>query len=403
MSLSGKKILLGVTGSIAAYKAALLIRLLKKEGAEVQVVMTASALGFIAPLTLSTLSGRPVLTEFVRDGTGVWNSHVELGLWADLLLFAPASAHTLAKMANGLCDNLLMAVYLSARCPVAFAPAMDLDMYVHPATEENIRKLVARGHYLIDAEAGELASGLVGKGRMAEPEHILEKVMDFLLPPKPLLGKNILITAGPTCEYLDPVRFITNASSGKMGYALADACAKLGAHVTIVSGPVAVRAEEPAVRVVSVISAADMFEAVSERHGEADVAIFAAAVADYTPAQKSAIKIKKNDAEMVMVLSKTKDIAKEMGVRKKEGQIHIGFALETNDEEDNARNKLISKRFDFVVLNSLRDAGAGFGHDTNRIYLLDEKGKREFPLKHKKEVASDIVQFLLEKIGLQSK
>ncbi|HMR55764.1 MAG TPA: bifunctional phosphopantothenoylcysteine decarboxylase/phosphopantothenate--cysteine ligase CoaBC [Cyclobacteriaceae bacterium] len=394
MPLAGKKILLGVCGSIAAYKSALLIRLLVKNGAEIKVIMTASAHDFITPLTLSTLSKNPVLTQFTKDQTGEWNNHVELGLWADALVLAPASANTLAKMANGICDSLLLATYLSARCPVFFAPAMDLDMWKHPATQSNLQKLITNGNKLIEPSHGELASGLVGTGRMAEPEQILETLHSFFKPGK-LSGKKALVTAGPTYEALDPVRFIGNHSSGKMGFAIAEELYLQGAEVTLVSGPTHL-ADPAGVHVIRVNSAEEMFMASQQHFAHSDITIFAAAVADYKPAIKADQKIKKGSAPMVIELVKTYDIAAELGKQKKPGQITVGFALETENERTNAQSKLKNKNFDLIILNSLNDAGAGFGHDTNKISVLSPAGFKDFNLKSKKEVAADIVTTIIE-------
>lgn len=397
--LKNKKILLGITGSIAAYKAALLVRLLKKQGAEVKVVMTTSASSFITPLTLATLSENPVLIDFVKDDSGQWNNHVDLGIWADLMIIAPASANTIAKMANGICDNLLMAVYLSARCPVFLAPAMDLDMYAHPATQQNIEKLINFGHHIIDAESGELASGLVGKGRMAEPENILQKIDQFFQKDLPLQGKQIMITAGPTYEYIDPVRYISNGSTGKMGFALAGVLNDLGAEVTIISGPTHQELPHKNIRLVKVETAQEMYEQALLYFTSSDVAIFSAAVADYTPAEKSKVKIKKSTATLNIKLSKTKDIAKELGKLKKSNQLSVGFALETNDEIENAKSKLKTKNFDLVILNSLNDKGAGFGYDTNQITMIDQNGEmKKFELKQKSEVARDICEEIISKL-----
>lgn len=394
MPLAGKKILLGVCGSIAAYKSALLIRLLVKHGADVKVIMTSSAHDFITPLTLATLSKNPVLTNFSKDETGQWNNHVELGLWADLMIIAPASANTLAKMANGLCDNLLLATYLSARCPVLFAPAMDLDMWQHPATQSNLQRLATFGNQLIEPTHGELASGLIGTGRMAEPEQIVVAIENFFKPGK-LAGKKALITAGPTYEALDPVRFIGNHSTGKMGYALAEELVRQGANVTLVSGPTHLTA--PAgVTLVKVTSAEEMFQASQKHFSHADITIFSAAVADYRPAHKADQKIKKGNGSMSIELVKTYDIAAELGKQKKPGQVTVGFALETENEKINAQSKLKSKNFDLIVLNSLNDSGAGFGHDTNKITLLTATDTQEFNLKSKKEVAADIVTAIIE-------
>lgn len=398
MSLEGKKILIGVTGSIAAYKIAQLTRLLVKEKAEVRIVMTASAQTFITPLTLATLSKNPVLSQFEADRTGVWNNHVELGLWADLMLIAPASANTLAKMANGLCDNLLLATYLSARCPVMFAPAMDLDMFLHPATQRNLQILQSFGNHIIEPETGELASGLFGKGRMAEPEQIVEVLGNFFRKKAILEGKKVLLTAGATREALDPVRFISNHSSGKMGYALAEALAEAGAKVCLVSGVVNLKAQHSNIELVKVISAQEMYESVIQNIDNQDIIIHAAAVADYTPSHVSETKIKKNEATFVLELVKTQDIAAEVGKRLKKNQLHVGFALETHNEIQNAQGKLERKRFDLIVLNSLQDAGAGFGHDTNKITLIDKNGIFPFELKSKTELARELVDILAEKL-----
>lgn len=385
-----KKIILGISGSIAAYKAASLVRLLVKSGAEVRVLMTESATAFITPLTLSTLSKHPVLTEVRSEAS--WNNHVELGLWADALLIAPATANTMAKLANGICDNILSAVYLSARCPVFVAPAMDVDMWHHPATRANLERLQAHGVHIIPVEHGELASGLVGDGRMAEPEAILHFLEVFFQGNKSLAGKKALITAGPTFEPLDPVRFIGNHSSGKMGIALAEELARQGADVTLVIGPTHLRPSNPDIRVVPVVSAQDMYEACAEVFPMSDIVVLAAAVADYRPKTVSTTKIKKKDADMHLELVKTVDIAATLGRSKQPGQVLVGFALETNDEETNALAKLEKKNLDFIVLNSLRDAGAGFGHDTNKIAILRRDGsKTAFDLKTKTAVAEDIV------------
>jgi len=382
------KIILGVSGSIAAYKAAFLTRLLVKEGAEVQVLMSESATSFVAPLTLSTLSKRPVLTEIVSESS--WNNHVELGLWADAMVIAPATANTLAKLANGLCDNIISAVYLSARCPVFVAPAMDLDMWHHPATQDNIRRLKEHGVQIIPVGHGELASGLVGDGRMAEPEDIAARL---LTPPaQPLRGKTALITAGPTYEPLDPVRFIGNHSTGKMGIAIAEELAQKGASVRLVLGPTDLRPVNSSISVMPVTTAQDMYEVCARYSEQADIVVLAAAVADYRPKSVSETKIKKKEGEMSLDLVKTTDIAAALGKLKKQTQVFVGFALETNDEEANARQKLERKNFDFIVLNSMRDQGAGFGHDTNKITILRRDGSTaEFPLKSKTEVAQDIV------------
>lgn len=396
--LRNKKILLGVCGSIAAYKTAFLIRLLIKEEAEVQVVMTPSASDFISALTLSTLSKKPVYSEFQKDQDGQWNNHVDLGLWADLMLIAPASANTLGKMANGLCDNLLTAVYLSARCPVWVAPAMDLDMYSHPSVKESLKKIASFGNRIIDAGYGELASGLTGTGRMEEPEALVEMIKDYFNPAGKLKGKKVLVTAGPTYEPIDPVRFIGNHSSGKMGYEIAGSMASQGAEVTLVTGPTALT-PPPLVKVINVITASEMFEEASRCFADADVTILAAAVADFSPLQVADKKIKKQDNELEIKLGKTIDIAAALGKIKKNGQFMVGFALETDNELENARAKLISKNFDLIVLNSLKDEGAGFAHDTNKITILTKDNKIiPFELKSKKEVARDITNTVLEKL-----
>ena len=397
--LKGKKILVGVTGSIAAYKAAFLVRLLVKAEAEVKVVMTTAAGDFITPLTLSTLSKNPVLSSFTQGDQGEWNNHVELGLWADAMLIAPASANTIGKMANGLCDNLLLAIYLSARCSVFFAPAMDLDMYQHPSVLENIKKLESFGNHLIEAQYGELASGLVGTGRMAEPEDLVEALDKFFSQHAPLKGKKVLITAGPTYEAIDPVRFIGNYSSGKMGYAVAEAAANAGAEVVLVSGPTHLSIDHPGVTKVAVRSGNEMYEACKRVYPETDVSIFAAAVADYAPKDVADEKIKKQGDAMTIKLGKTIDIAKTLGAEKTERQLNVGFALETNNELDNAKEKISSKNFDLIVLNSLQDNGAGFGHDTNKISIIDKANNIEhFELKTKKDVAKDIINAIIAKI-----
>lgn len=397
--LQGKKIVLGITGSIAAYKSAVLTRLLVKAGAEVKVVMTDSAKTFITPLTLSTLSKNPALSEFIKDESGQWNNHVDLGLWADAMIIAPASANTIAKMASGRCDNLLLAVYLSARCPVFLAPAMDLDMLQHDATKENLQKIASFGNHILDPAYGELASGLVGTGRMAEPEEIVAEIEDFFSRRQALKGKNVLVTAGPTHEAIDPVRFIGNHSTGKMGYAIAESLANLGAHVTLVSGPTAMHTSHPQVSVKKVMSAEEMYEACVAVFPQTDIAVLAAAVADYRPTVKAGQKIKKKDENLTIELTKTRDIAASLGKIKQNNQVVVGFALETEHEQDNALKKLESKNFDMIVLNSLNDAGAGFGHDTNKITLIDRSGAvRKFDLKSKKAVARDIVSAILDKV-----
>ncbi|MEP2667897.1 MAG: bifunctional phosphopantothenoylcysteine decarboxylase/phosphopantothenate--cysteine ligase CoaBC [Cyclobacteriaceae bacterium] len=396
--MKGRKIILGISGSIAAYKAAVLTRLLVKEGAEVKVIMTESAKDFITPLTLSTLSKNPVLSQFVKNEAGEWNNHVELGLWADAMVVAPASANTLSKMAHGECDNLLLAVYLSARCPVFIAPAMDLDMLQHPSTQQNLQSLHGYGNHTIAPGHGELASGLVGTGRMAEPEDILEQLKQFFSEKKKLSGKHALVTAGPTHEALDPVRFIGNNSSGKMGFAIAEALAHAGAKVTLVSGPSQLTPQHPEIEIKRVTSAADMYAACTEVFPTTDISVLSAAVADYRPATVADQKIKKKDNDLTLQLVKTHDIAAELGKQKKNGQFIVGFALETENEEENAMKKIEAKNFDLIVLNSLNDKGAGFGHDTNKIKLIDKKGEVfEFSLKNKKEVASDIVNAIVQR------
>lgn len=389
--LNGKHIILGITGSIAAYKAAMLCRLLVKEGAEVRVVMTPLAKQFITPLTMATLSKHPILVEFFNPENGEWNSHVSLGEWADLMLIAPATANTLAKMTTGIADNLLMTTYLSARAQVAVAPAMDLDMYAHVTTQQNLRTLAERGVAIIEPEAGELASGLVGKGRMAEPEEIVEQVKRILAGnnAKTLSGKRYIVTAGATIEAIDPVRFITNHSSGKMGYAIAGELAQRGAEVTLITGRTSL-ATPYGVKRVDVVSAEDMYNAAVEAWREADGGVMCAAVADYTPVKVADHKLKKSDDDMVIELKRTKDIAKELGA-KKEGRILVGFALETDNEEANAEGKLERKNLDFVVLNSLRDKGAGFRGDTNKVTIIDREGRTEHPLMSKRELARIIV------------
>ncbi|MEN8120189.1 MAG: bifunctional phosphopantothenoylcysteine decarboxylase/phosphopantothenate--cysteine ligase CoaBC [Bacteroidota bacterium] len=389
--MKGKKIIIGITGGIAAYKTAHLVREFIKAGAEVKILMTAAGKEFITPLTMATLSKNPVLTDFFNPENGDWNSHVDLGLWADAMVIAPATANTLAKMNHGIADNLLLTSYLSAKCPIFFAPAMDLDMYQHPATQQNIEDLIKRGHICIDADNGELASGLIGKGRMAEPIQIFNVVSSFFQKTKSLSDKNILITAGPTHEAIDPVRFIGNYSSGKMGYALAEECKSRGANVTLISGPVNI--EKPdGINLIDVTSAKQMLDACKKNFQDTDIAIMNAAVADYTPAQTSDKKIKRKGDDMSIELKPTKDIAAELGSLKKENQILIGFALETDNEEKNAAKKLVKKNLDFIVLNSLQDKGAGFGHDTNKISIVfKDNNIKKFELKPKKEVSEDIV------------
>jgi phosphopantothenoylcysteine decarboxylase / phosphopantothenate---cysteine ligase len=397
--LEGKKIILGITGSIAAYKSAVSTRLLVKAGAEVKVVMTPSAHGFITPLTLATLSKNPVLTEFVQDDQGKWNNHVDLGLWADIFLIAPASANTLAKMAHGICDNLLLAVYLSARCPVMIAPAMDLDMLQHPSTKANLNLLESFGNTVVTPAFGELASGLTGQGRMAEPEEILNHVENHLSGTQRLKGKRVIVTAGPTYEAIDPVRFIGNHSSGKMGFALAEALASQGAHVDLIAGPTQQHTNHPNIRVSHVTRADEMFEVCSSLFQNADITVLAAAVADYKPAVTAEQKIKKNGENLILDLVRTPDIAASLGKQKRNGQMIVGFALETEHEKENALKKLNAKNFDLIILNSLNDAGAGFGVDTNKITVINrKKEEREFDLKNKKELARDIVDIIIEHV-----
>ncbi|MBL0200060.1 MAG: bifunctional phosphopantothenoylcysteine decarboxylase/phosphopantothenate--cysteine ligase CoaBC [Chitinophagaceae bacterium] len=392
--LQNKKILLGVTGSIAAYKSAVLTRLLVKAGAEVKVVMTSSAKDFVTPLSLSTLSKNPVLADLTENDS--WANHVMLGRWADLMLIAPLSCNTLAKMATGLCDNLLMAVYLSATCPVVVAPAMDEDMWHHGTTKNNLETLKNFGNHIIPVENGELASGLVGEGRMAEPESIVNWISSFFLNQNKLSGKKILITAGPTYEKIDPVRFIGNHSSGKMGVAIAEEMKSRGGDVTLVLGPSGIKVNG-GIKVINVTSAAEMLNACEEHFATSDITIMSAAVADYTPSQVAMEKIKKTEADLTVPLTKTKDILKTLGGLKTKKQVLVGFALETNNETEYALQKLQSKNADMIVLNSLQDAGAGFGHDTNKITIFDKTGKTyPFEVKSKKEVAKDIVNTIIQ-------
>lgn len=392
--MKGKKIVLGITGSIAAYKAAVLIRALVKKGAEVQVVITPAGKEFITPITLSALTSKPVISEFFSQRDGTWHSHVDLGLWADAMVIAPATASTIGKMANGIADNMLITTYLSMKAPVFVAPAMDLDMFAHPATQKNLEILRSYGNHIIEPGEGELASHLVGKGRMEEPEKIVEVLEAFFNREQDLKGKKVLITAGPTYEKIDPVRFIGNYSSGKMGYALAESCARRGAEVTLVSGPVQVKAQHPSIKVIKVESAHQMHEAAIEAFPTSDAAILCAAVADFTPEVKADQKIKREKEDLILKLVPTEDIAATLGKIKKENQCLIGFALETNNELANARHKLKKKNFDFIVLNSLQDAGAGFQCDTNKITIVDKEKATPYPLKTKTEVADDIIDRL---------
>ena len=395
MSLKDKNIIIGITGGIAAYKIPLLVRMLKKAEANVQILMTPDAHNFVAPLTLSVLSGRPVLTDFVHNETGEWNNHVAWGEWADVLLFAPVTAHTLGKMAHGLADNLLMAVYLSAKSPVMIAPAMDLDMYAHPSTTANLQQLKSYGHIIIPATKGELASGLTGYGRMEEPENIFEQLRLFFEKKKTLSGKKFLITAGPTYEAIDPVRFIGNHSSGKMGIALAEEAAERGAEVILILGPTHLQANHPNIKTIRVQSASEMYEAVHRYFSQADIAIMAAAVADFTPETRVEHKIKKTGDKMQLHLKSTRDILASLGKIKKPQQILIGFAMETQNEQENARKKLEKKNLDFIVLNSLNEKKAGFKYDTNKVSLFFRDGRiQNYPLKSKRAVAGDILDAL---------
>ncbi len=396
-NLKGKKILLGICGSIAAYKTAFLTRLLIKEGAEVRVIMTKAAVSFITPLTLSTLSKNPVLIDISSEEA--WNNHVELGLWADVFVIAPATATTLSKMASGLADNMLLASYLSAKCPVFFAPAMDLDMWKHPSSINNIKTLRSYGNKLIPVNHGELASGLIGDGRMAEPEQIVELLNKTFENKGQFVGKTVLVTAGPTYESIDPVRFIGNRSTGKMGIAIAEAFAERGAEVKLILGPSSLEAKNKLVETINVTSAQEMFDKAMEFFPKCEVAILAAAVADYRPLNISDEKIKKKAGNLKIELERTKDIAATLGNMKKAGQLTVGFALETNNEEENAKRKLEKKNFDFIVLNSLNDKGAGFKHDTNKVSIISRHaGTQKLKLKLKTEVAIDIVNTVAAQI-----
>ena len=394
--LQGKNIILGVTGSIAAYKAALLIRGLVKGGANVKVIMTPLAKEFITPLTLATLSKNPILVDFYNPENGDWNSHVDLGLWADAYLIAPATANTIGKMAAGIADNLLLTTYLSAKCPVVVAPAMDLDMYLHPATQRNLQVLKSYGNLIIEPESGELASGLVGKGRMEEPDQIVAFMSRFFAVDECYTGKKVLITAGPTYEKIDPVRFIGNYSSGKMGFALAEEMAARGAEVTLVTGPVNLKLSNRQIRRIDVESAAEMYQAAITVFPESDIAVLSAA-ADFTPREQAVVKLKRGEDDLKLELAPTKDIAAKLGRKKKAGQLLVGFALETNDEETNAVSKMKRKNLDLIVLNSLQDKGAGFGGDTNKVTLIDkDENKWIYDLKTKSEVAIDIADRIAE-------
>jgi len=403
MHLKDKNIILGITGGIAAYKTAFLCRLLIKEGANVKVVMTPNATEFITPVTMATLSKNTVLIDFFKHDDGTWNSHVDLGLWADAMLIAPATASTMGKMANGIADNLLITTYLSCKAPVILAPAMDLDMYRHPATQQNMKQLESFGNILIEPEHGELASGLEGKGRMAEPEQILEYLIQFLASKKktqkPLSNKRFVVTAGPTYEKIDPVRFIGNFSTGKMGFAIAETLAEQGAMVDLIAGPVHIASQHVNINRIDVMSAQDMYEQSIKYFENSDGAIMTAAVADYAPEQEAKQKIKRSSSELNIRLKANPDIAKTIGQLKKEHQILVGFALETNQELANAQKKLSAKQLDFIVLNSLNEEGAGFGYDTNKITIIDKNNKIEkFELKTKKKVSLDIVNKIIREI-----
>lgn len=394
--LKGKHIVVGITGSIAAYKACTLIRTFIKKGAEVQVVITPAGKEFITPVTLSTLTSKPVVSEFFSRRDGSWHSHVDLGLWADAMVIAPATASTIGKMAHGIADNMLLTTYLSMKAPVFIAPAMDLDMYAHPATQHNLDIIRSFGNHIIEPAEGELASHLTGKGRMEEPERIAEIIEAFFTTRQDLDGKHVLITAGPTYERIDPVRFIGNYSSGKMGFALAEECAARGARVTLVAGPVQTQAHHPAIQRVNVETAAEMLKASLEAFSSADAAILCAAVADFTPDQAASSKIKRERGEQTLHLIPTQDIAATLGAAKRPGQRVVGFALETDNEESHAREKLVRKHLDFIVLNSLRDAGAGFRCDTNKVTILSAQEVKKYPLKTKSEVAKDIIDTLCQ-------
>ena len=402
--LKGKKIVLGITGSIAAYKSCLIIRELVKRGAEVQVVITPACKEFITPITLSALTQKPVISEFFAQRDGTWHSHVKLGLWANAMLIAPCTASTLGKMAHGVADNMLITTYLSMKAPVFIAPAMDLDMYAHPTTQQNMERLRSFGNYIIEPQSGFLASGLEGKGRMEEPEKIVEYLEQALTPHfSPLTSKKILITAGPTYEKIDPVRFIGNYSSGKMGFALAEECARRGAEVTLIAGPVALtvnKAYEPhgSIRRIDVESCQQMYDAATKVFPDADAAILCAAVADFRPAEVAEQKIKRVGENLDIYLVPNPDIAAELGKMKKEGQLLVGFALETNDEQQNAEKKLQKKNLDFIVLNSLRNEGTCFRSDENQIAIISSDGRRDYEKKSKQQVAADIIDYLALKI-----
>ncbi len=394
--LKGKKIVLGITGSIAAYKAAVLTRLLIKQGAEVQIVITPAGKEFITPITLSALTSKPVISEFFSQRDGTWHSHVDLGLWADAMLIAPATAATIGKMAHGIADNMLITTYLSMKAPVFVAPAMDLDMFAHPSTSRNLDILRSYGNHIIEPASGELASHLVGKGRMEEPEQIVQVLKEYFRASATLQGKHIMITAGPTYEQIDPVRFIGNYSSGRMGFALAEACAERGAEITLISGPVELKTTHPAIHRIDVQSAAEMYAEAVKAFPATDVGILCAAVADFTPEQTAKTKIKREKDDLLLRLKPTQDIAASLGKMKQPHQRLVGFALETNDEVNHAKEKLQRKNFDFIVLNSLKDKGAGFRVDTNKITILSATEQQIFPLKDKRAVANDIIEYLVK-------
>lgn len=395
--LKGKKIVLGITGSIAAYKSCLLIRALIKQGAEVQVVITPAGKEFITPITLSALTHKPVVSEFFSQRDGTWNSHVDLGLWADAMIIAPCTASTIGKMANGIADNMLITTYLSMKAPVFIAPAMDLDMYRHPSTQKNMQTLLSYGNHIIEPASGFLASGLEGKGRMEEPERIAEVLSAYFDAQEgDMKGRKIMITAGPTYEKIDPVRFIGNYSSGKMGFALAEECARRGAEVKLIAGPVSIKCQHPSINRIDVESCQQMYDAAMEAFQTSDAAILCAAVADFAPANIAQEKIKREKEDMVIRLSPTHDIAAALGERKQDNQVMVGFALETNDEESNAEGKLKRKNLDFIVLNSLRNEGTCFKSDNNKITIISANEKKEYPIKPKSEVAQDIVDELIK-------
>jgi phosphopantothenoylcysteine decarboxylase/phosphopantothenate--cysteine ligase len=401
--MKGKKIILGVTGSIAAYKAAYLIRVLARKGAEVQVVITPAGKEFITPLTLATLSRNPVISEFFSNRDGTWNSHVDIGLWADAMLVAPATAATIGKMANGIADNMLVTTYMSCKAPVFIAPAMDLDMYAHPSMRQNLDKLRSFGNHIIEPSAGFLASGLEGKGRMAEPDDIVEVMERFFSSKKDLQKKKILITAGPTYEKIDPVRFIGNYSSGKMGFALAKACARRGADVTLVAGPVSIKDSHPSIHRIDVESADEMYDASVSVFSSCDIAILCAAVADYKPQQREKEKIKREQkGDIILPLVRNKDIALALGKMKSPRQMLVGFALETENSLRNAKEKLHRKHLDMIALNSLQEDGAGFEHDTNKVTLIDKRGTEiDIPLKSKSEVAEEMIDYLVKSMIIE--